>query len=242
MDKKLRNVSILVGVFLMAIFIIGVMFSLSDNTAITGRVIADNGQIEGYNAPVETPEEKVISTGINEEETNSIEDYEDYAEEDMFPSTVELHWDHMPLTYNYYNCSQSNVDRIIKATDFITNRTEGITFRFINNQTEIPDISFICMNERKMEYGDKYVTNIFAEAVPYVYKGLNVYAPSQILIYSINSCPYGRPTTEIHEILHLLGLQHPKYAYEDDIMNLEHIGCTTDITEEELGYLKSIYD
>lgn len=171
-----------------------------------------------------------------------IESAQQFGKEDMFSNTTELHWTHMPLIYNYYNCSQSYIDKITEATEFITNRTESITFRFVKNQLEIPDISFICVDNRKIEYTNRNVINIMAEAAPYIYEELNIYAPSQVFIYSISSCSYGRPTTEIHEILHLLGLQHPKYAYEDDIMNPKHVGCKADITEEELKYLKSIYD
>ena len=234
MNKEWKGFAIFIGILLIAIFLVWSWASPSENQI-------NNKEINENNNSGEVLQEDLVSTDISEvNPINNSEDYTNPSENDIFSNTNETHWNHMPLTYNFYNCFQTDINRIIKATDFITNRTGSITFKFENIET--PDISFICMSEREIEHSNRYSTETFGEAVPYVYADYpNIYASSEILIFPVTTCPYARPVTEIHEILHLLGLQHPNYAYEDDIMNAEHVGCNTDITEDELKYLKNIY-
>jgi len=87
------------------------------------------------------------------------ETYQNTIENDIFSHTKELHWSHMPLTYNYdeecefklmlqngsYVKMQDEViiGQIEKGLEFITKKTNGaITFKIVNE--EIPDIMYIC--------------------------------------------------------------------------------------------------
>ncbi|MBU2577154.1 MAG: hypothetical protein KKF50_05545 [Nanoarchaeota archaeon] len=137
------------------------------------------------------------------------------SDEDPFSDTSEMHWDHMPLTWAYETtdrkydspCNQDWFNRKInEALDFITNETLGaVTFE--KNSSSTPDIFFVCDTELQPFRGDGYET--IAEAFISYYEGSNIYAPGEVVLYDPTVCENALPGPLIHEVLHLLGLEHP---------------------------------
>lgn len=168
---------------------------------------------------------------------------------DMFAHTEEYHWDHVPLTYNLDSCKDTFEGKIAidieDAFDFISERMENsMTFKKAE-EGEKADITFICdigAIKTKRDRGILTGRIIDAEAVSYYGEG-NIFAPGEIYIYSTYECLGDRPTLIIHEILHLLGLEHnTRPSYPNDIMN-PYIGenCEADILDKDMNYLMGIY-
>lgn len=165
---------------------------------------------------------------------------------DLFSHTNELHWSHMPITYNYDECITTFNGKMKKdienALAFISDRTDNaITFKKIDSSEA--DIIFICDIGGIRKAGRKPGFLTYAEALPYVYKTANVYDKGEIYIYSSYECLGKRPTLIIHEVLHLFGLEHnvnPSYSW--DIMHpYERVNCDADILDKDIEYLKEIY-
>ncbi|MBA7660866.1 hypothetical protein ES703_68872 [subsurface metagenome] len=108
----------------------------------------------------------LISDGDYSDYSDSENYDEDYLK-DNFPNAQEIHWGHMPVTYNYFNCSENKMERINEALDYIYNRTGVLSFEKI--EFGEPDIFFICFNKQK-EGGFTV-----AEATLYVYTGTNLF-------------------------------------------------------------------
>ncbi len=129
----------------------------------------------------------------------------DSISEDSFSSSLESHWDHMPLTYNIEdNCIERMEKLMLLAMEKINNETlEYVQFEEVNNN---PDISFYCkeyMYDRSGEYSladatntnDPYNSNIITHL------DINVYGQGSI-------CGSGYPALEVHELLHGFGFNH----------------------------------
>ncbi|MCR4284801.1 MAG: hypothetical protein NUV97_02015 [archaeon] len=154
-------------------------------------------------------------------------------------NTSEPHWDHMPLTYNWNEeCGEWNgnfTNKIRTALQEISNVTEGvITFEKLSLIE--PDIMFIC---DASQYYSKGL--IIAEAESFSYG--NIFAPSKVYIYGSGECK-NRPTTIIHEVLHLFGIGHTEKTEENlqDIMFEKKYDCKAYISNETIDYLKGIYN
>jgi predicted Zn-dependent protease len=160
---------------------------------------------------------------------------------DKFSNSNETHWNHMPLTYDFYNLSLEKMDRVEQAMTYISNETnDSISFKRVyaveNNYTIVPDIWFIYVPFRTSETYDSL-------GYAYVNYTNNIVNYADIYLYQNYHCINQRPTIEIHEILHALGLQHVENNQSTwkDIMNPYASGCDMEITQQELNYLKSIY-
>lgn len=165
---------------------------------------------------------------------------------DPFASS-QLHWDHMPLTYNSDSCQgtfegkiSSDID---KALAFIEARTGVVSFEKTSGKADITYICDIGAVESRRARGQELGFITEAEAVPFTFQD-NRFAPSQIYIYATYPClGKDRPVTVIHETLHLLGLDHNvNPSYSDDIMQ-PYVSqrCDLDMREEDIDYLRDIY-
>jgi hypothetical protein len=151
--------------------------------------------------------------------------------EDLFPDSKSMHWPNMPIKYTIANCTDYRLNRIGLALEYISNETEVISFQ----ESSDYDIEIICINEQK-DRG--YVAG---EAVLNYYVGTRIYAPSQVYIYHSNHCMNRRPTIEIHEVLHVFGLNHSLESEWGDIMNPYTTGCEAELSLEDSLHLKETY-
>ncbi len=188
--------------------------------------------------------------------------YQDTTENDVFSHTKELHWNHMPLTYNYdEECEfklmlqngshikmrdEEIIGQIERGLDFITKRTNSaITFKKVND--EIPDIKYICDSSNRRDYfsvilPDDHTVTI-GEAQIYTYQGTNIFAPGEVYLIGLGKegCTDTKPIIVIHETLHMLGLEHRNYV--GDIMHRTiREDCKAEISKKHLDYLWNIYD
>lgn len=166
-------------------------------------------------------------------------------------ATSDLHWDHMPITYNVDSCADTFEGKLAKDIDkalfFITSRTEGaVSFEKAQEGSEA-DITYICdigaletKNARGQESG--FITE--AEAVPFTYQGTSIYAPSEIYIYATYPC-LGKniPATIVHETLHMLGLKHNTNPSNPGDVMQPYLSqrCDLDIQQKDVDYLREIY-
>ena len=165
------------------------------------------------------------------------EEQED-ALEDQYSNVEELHWGHMPLTYNFDNCTERSIKKVEEAMDYIHQEVNGISFERIYSEDE--DIIFMCEEDFKEEITEK---NVLAEALPYLHtyqENLIIYG--DVWIYPFELCIGSRPVLEIHEILHLFGLEHNEDPYAvRDIMGKWDFSCFQEISDEDKEFLRGIY-
>ncbi len=170
----------------------------------------------------------------------SKKDSYDFNIKDDFSNTTELHWNHMPLNYKIYNCTEYETKRIINGFDRIATETNVVSFNKIEDN-EKADISIICYEYSKFE-DPGYMTA--GEAMYWTYIDTNIISKAEIYFYGITSTTYSGgcityPDTEIHEILHTLGFSHVRgYNY---IMNPEHTYCPSKLNQYIINKLKEIY-
>ena len=79
------------------------------------------------------------------------EEQED-ALEDQYSNVEEPHWGHMPLTYNFDNCTDKRIERVEKAMDYIHEEINGISFEKTYSEDE--DIKFYCLEEYRADKSD----------------------------------------------------------------------------------------
>ncbi len=207
-----------------------------------------------------SPNENKINNSIPNEELiipsdnnyNSLSSLDFLTTKDEFSNTYQIHYDHMPVTYNYNEeCANyfngKYPDQIKRALDYITNKTDqAITFE--KTDSSKPDIMYNC----DFEHGRRNPLDLtIAEAFENYYE--NIYTFSEIRIYSTEMCLGKKPVTLIHETLHLFGLQHfgyvdydtpsgyPLQVGEENVMHQETTNCFADISQEDINYLKTIY-
>ena len=157
---------------------------------------------------------------------------------DSFSDNDKLHWNHMPLSYNYnQECAEHFYGRypeeIAKALNYITEKTNG-SARFVKTEGDA-DIFYNCdfSNAKKIGYGET------TARANYNYEG-NVYTDATIDIYAAKLClGKGRPTTLIHETLHLFGLDHSDDV--KDVMYDKEVNCLSEISQKDIDYLVGIY-
>ncbi|MFH1503276.1 MAG: hypothetical protein ABIE36_01310 [Candidatus Diapherotrites archaeon] len=87
---------------------------------------------------------------------------EDNIERDSFSDIVEVHWTHMPLSFNITNkedCDEYEINGILESFEIIQNSTAGAV-SFIETETK-PDITLYCINvEEELKKAEicKYIT------------------------------------------------------------------------------------
>ncbi|MBR9705895.1 hypothetical protein GOV14_02560 [Candidatus Pacearchaeota archaeon] len=153
---------------------------------------------------------------------------------DEFDHFSGMHWGHMPLSYNLINCTSVQVERLTEAMNYITNATHSV-INFFESESENLDLEFLCSREQK----DRGF--VAGEAELNYYLETNLYAPSTVYIYYAQHCVGRRPTIEIHEILHALGLDHSENDDWDNILNPYTTRCDAEISGEDIKYLLEIY-
>jgi hypothetical protein len=173
----------------------------------------------------------------------------DIFDEDSFSGTSELHWDHMPLTYNYNaECGEwlggKYPSQIEMALEEISNSTNDIV-SFVKTESGTPDILFVCGIKKEYNKKSGTVTQTWTIAEAEGHFQGNVYSSSKIYIYDVNSCISSttKPGVLIHEILHLFGFDDLPRTEENlgNIMFPLSINCNAEISEEQIQRLKRIY-
>jgi len=203
MGKFIKTLAVSV---LLAVVLLCVLFSFYDfaeQEKITGKIIA-----------------RTTRTGL-----------ENLGIEDDF-NTEEFHWPHLPVTFNYENCSRWQIKRIEKALEYIENRTEVLSFKRADSKE---DILFVCSKERKNN------GSTLAESLPSIYIGTKLYAPSTIMIYPSYYCINQRPIVEIHEVMHLFGLEHAPANDSKNIMNPYVTRCDAELSQQDIKKIREIY-
>jgi len=185
------------------------------------------------------------SLPMDEAPEEIVEDYQSdkifeslsFIEEDPYAPN---HWDHMPLTYEIVDeedCYSLRVRRIGQAVDEIEKWTnKGVRFEKV---AEGADISFFCSKFGKFDAG--YETLGEAEST---YEG-NIIVHSDIYLYGgFEEGCREFPDTEMHEIIHALGVQEHSLNAGSVISKLQHY-CLQEITPivdgELFAQLEEIY-
>jgi len=170
--------------------------------------------------------------------------------ETIFPETelnqlypVYLKWENTPVTYSFENeqdCGSIESQRIRNAFEIIQENTEGkIKFKEGSNT----DITIVCHRSNQIQTlsddGSQYIT---ATATPYTDN--SKITSGEIHFYNtgdkkISSNCATFPDVEIHEILHLFGMEHVNERYS--IMNVHQLYCPTKINKEIIDKLLVIY-
>jgi|SRR3989344_41006 len=166
---------------------------------------------------------------------------------DEFSNSVEVHWDHMPLTYSMNDACKTRMNGAFEkdigdAVDFIEDRTDEV-ITFEESEDEVSDIYFDCTQPEVLP------GLTIAEAYNNYNLDNNTYSNATVRIYKPYDCMGERPVITAHEILHTLGLDHrTDYPYTWDIMNVyynpagsESDHCEKEIDPRDIEYLKGIY-
>ena len=172
---------------------------------------------------------------------------------DEFADSEELHWIHMPVNYSIQKCNPESlgkeaadfdyVEQTRIAFDAITEMTEGrISFREVLNGEEA-EILVTC-NISKFgieESSTKTQKTFIAGNTKLIYAGLQIINAS-IDLYRPYRCR-NNPITQIHEILHALGIPHTplKDEYVLDMMYPFQTSCNSRVSPETIEKLKEIY-
>jgi len=182
-----------------------------------------------------------IYNNDNEQDSEEIEidNSEDYFNMREISNINVLHWNHMPLTYDIYDCPAEKIKRAVEAMAYLEDKVENI--QFIEYEWNVgeeyePDIFWTC-EDIQMEGGF-----VVAEAY-YDITDKNEIVNGTIWLYNSHHCVNQRPVNEIHELLHLFGLGHTPTSseYWKDIMYPYALGCDADISEKDIAYRKSVY-
>lgn len=139
-------------------------------------------------------------------------------------------WNHMPLTYDYKGCDDRKEVMIENAIDYVEEETQYIDFKKVRAN---PDVLFLCSS-------DEGKGAIVGEARSYIYNS-KIISYGEILLYESYHCEGERPTIEIHEILHIIGLGHSDASDRDNIMNPYVTDCDAKISDEDVKYLNNLY-
>lgn len=150
------------------------------------------------------------------------------------------------VTYSLINCSEPAKVKAEYAFDYIEDISDNqIKFRANSNN---PDLNYICL--LNLGYDNYYETisgetwevteQIYGEALVESYGKGNV--KGTIYRYTSDDCrQLIKPVTEIHEILHVLGLEHAKEYNPNNIMNSYPINCDASIFIDDLIFLANTY-
>ncbi len=163
-----------------------------------------------------------------------------------FPNAVGLHWGHMPLIYEIYNCTDYQANRLIRGFAKIENETKGdVSFLRLNNssQNKEVDIAVLCRKEYKSAPEPGYTVSGDSGYLTYV-NYPNLIAKAEINFYGISSSTYSAgctiyPDIEVHEILHGFGYGHNEST--KSIMYPSHVMCAFKIDDNIITDLKEKY-
>lgn len=185
---------------------------------------------------------------------------------DDFWKEENLHWTHMPLTYDITNegeCGSYEANKIKRGLNEITNTTQGrvsfkkvignadITFscEFIENcynfdvnisELKITHTETICAHDRGMAQITGFEGNriLKSEITMFGLAGFSETTGKGASGFYIGSC--GHPTTEIHEVLHTLGYKHVSDPNSIMYFQEDSVGYTIQQKDECIGKRKNI--
>ncbi len=168
-------------------------------------------------------------------------------------TSSDLHWSHLPISYSIKDCNMESLREYLRdfdyvnhtrlAFDIITNSTSGlVTFNEVSSNGDINIkcyISSFGAEIYKTETENSYEIGVSSLTITG-----NEITHADITLYAPLRCA-NNPVTQIHEILHGLGIEHtpekPAYKYLRDVMYPLLIGCNSKIGEDTISKLESIY-
>lgn len=163
---------------------------------------------------------------------------------DQFPNAVGLHWAHIPLIYEIYNCTDYQANRAIRAFVKIENETQGdVGFLRFDNSSEKVDIEIHCTPDYEYSLEPGYLVSGDSMYVPSS-DNPNIIDKAYINFYAISKTTYTGgctiyPDIEVHEILHGFGYDHSDSA--KSIMYPSHVMCAFKIDDNIIADLKEKY-
>lgn len=130
------------------------------------------------------------------------------ADIDRFSKSTELHWGHMPVSYNITpECGKYEGRRIRWGFDVLANETGGaVAFREANGSADIAVSCFrdVPVSGEKFRQGE---SQPFAVGNRIVSAKINYYNVNPNTDYYPGGC-IAYPDTEVHELLHAFGFIH----------------------------------
>ena len=204
----------------------------------------------------------VIFSNLNNYEYSGV----DEEIKDDFSNIKEMHWNHMPITYEITNkmtCGKYEQGMILRGFNEIESVTEGIVwFEEVNDSADIEitcsfikdcyerhidirtyftiEYESICGHDSGNAQIIEYQENIISKAKIGLI-GLHGFAETSnrgMSGFSIGDCGY--PHTEIHEILHTFNFGHSIDPYNIMHPFAESVGYTIHIKGECQNAIKSI--
>jgi hypothetical protein len=151
---------------------------------------------------------------------------------DKYSKSKEMHWPNLPLKFQFQNCTDYQTNRLNVAMEYISAKIKAISFQSSNDSF---DLVFVCSQEQK----DRGF--VAGEAELNYYVGTSLFAPSKVYIYHAQHCVGRRPTIEIHELMHVFGVNHSSLSDWNDLMNPYTTRCEADISLDTVDYLDSVY-
>lgn len=175
--------------------------------------------------------------------------YVKWEEADYFNNTNSIHWGHMPLRYEIYNCPPYEEERILKAFEILEYHTnllfielDDFDDKYGYNPYVEEDLGFYCENI------SHFITEWNGKSLGMSHNAgfkdnMILLSNSEITFFYIEDFYFmmrceSYPTIELHEILHSLGFYHSEK--EGSIMQ-EAIKMCAKISQDEISIINEIY-
>jgi hypothetical protein len=156
----------------------------------------------------------------------------------LFPR---IRWASFPLTIHTIpdNCTGLELQEVVLAMNIWKEKTNGLVY-FIDSNSNDADVIIDCLsNSSSIREGGRIIRKVAEGGPTFVYDtGLfNLTTKGKIHLYT-STVGCDRPIIPLHEIGHVLGLDH---SDNPDSVMYEYEECNQDITPEIVSTLRSLY-
>lgn len=168
------------------------------------------------------------------------------VKEDEFPTTKEMHWTHMPLTYSIANgCDNQKIEKAINKLQAETNY--AVSFKRAEKNADIEITCSYLKNCYENKTERRWFWLITTEAICEHETGStkitkikrNRIMKAKIQLTIIKEKQDNCTETEAHELLHAFGYNHSQN--NESIMYPERKGCNEDIDSDIVNDLIKKY-